>query len=65
MSFLGKMIDMSEGILKKVSKKVGSFSKFWCFLMVPKHPNLSKEPTLKSILPKKLVFTSFCQNNCL
>ena len=47
----------AEGFLKKVSKKVGSFSKFGYFLMAPdkaiKHPNLLKQPTFFETFFKK------------
>ena len=70
----------AEDFLKKVSKKVGLFSKFACFLMIPdesiKCPNLLNKPAIfetffkKSsaqypiILPKKPTFTSICQKDC-
>ena len=56
----------AEGFKKKVSKKVGSFSKFGCFFMAPdkaiKHPNLLKQPTFFETFLKKpsAQHQSFC-----
>ena len=67
MGFLGKMIDIERrDFKKKVSKKVGSFSKFGVFLMAPdkaiKHPNLLKQPTFFETFFKKpsAKYQSFC-----
>ena len=65
--FLGKMIDIERtDFKKKVSKKIGCFSKFGCFSMASdkaiKHPNLLKQPTFFETFFKKpsAQYQSFC-----